>query len=121
MRPLGPLERAAMEVLWRAGHPVSVRVVRDALAAQRTLAYTTVMTVLDHLRKKGYVERIAEGRAYLYRPTSSRVAAAADALRAVLNDFADPEAVLLHFTGLMSEDELATLCAALDRRPPTLE
>lgn len=118
MRPLGPLERAVMEVLWRTEHPVTVRVVLEALTAERKLAYTTVMTVLDHLRKKGYVERIAEGRAYLYRPTSSRVEAAAAWLRAVLNDAADPEAVLLNFASSMSERELAALRAALNRGTP---
>jgi BlaI family penicillinase repressor len=65
---LGSLERKAVEAVWRLGR-ASVRDVRAAL--QETVAYTTVMTVLDRLYKKGVLERERAGRAYVYRATAS--------------------------------------------------
>lgn len=58
-----------MEVLWGAGES-SVRTVADHL--DRPLAYTTVMTTLDRLYKKGLLERRKSDRAFLYSPKLSR-------------------------------------------------
>ena len=60
---LGHLERDVMEVLWR-GSDLPVRDVQSRL--KRRVAYTTVMTTLDRLFKKGFVNRRREGRAFLY-------------------------------------------------------
>jgi predicted transcriptional regulator len=60
---LGHLERDVMEVLWR-GRDLPVRDVQSRL--ERKVAYTTVMTTLDRLFKKGFVNRRREGRAFLY-------------------------------------------------------
>ncbi len=60
---LGPLELNVMEVLWSAG-PCSVRDVVEKL--DRKLAYTTVMTTLDRLFKKGLLEREKSERAFIY-------------------------------------------------------
>ncbi len=57
MRGLGELESAVMDVLWSMPGPLRVRDVLDELAPGRTLAYTTVMTVLDNLHRKGWVQR----------------------------------------------------------------
>lgn len=72
MPVLGELENAVMEVLWSHRVPMSVRDVHDVLIRQRDLAYTTVMTVLDRLSKKGIAQRELEGRAWLYSPAKSR-------------------------------------------------
>ena len=63
---LGHLERDVMEVLWRAsdGNGLPVRDVQARLG--RKVAYTTVMTTLDRLFKKGFATRRREGRAFLY-------------------------------------------------------
>lgn len=66
---LGHLERDVMDVVWR-GSDLSVREVQGHLP--RTVAYTTVMTTLDRLFKKGFVSRKREGRAYLYTAARSR-------------------------------------------------
>ena len=55
-----------MAVLWRTGTPISGRDVHKRLRYPRPVAYTTVMTVLDRLEKKGVVERQRDGRAWLY-------------------------------------------------------
>lgn len=67
---LGRLEEQVMDHLWRRGAPARVGDVREALGA--TLAYTTLMTTLDRLYKKGLLQRRKEGRAFVYAPRVSR-------------------------------------------------
>ncbi len=66
-----PLELDCLKVLWQMGHG-SVREVRAALNQNRTLAYTTVMTVLDRLARKGGVARRRVGRSLVYTPLFTR-------------------------------------------------
>jgi predicted transcriptional regulator len=66
---LGRLERAVMDTVW-AGGDYSVRDVQTALG--RPVAYTTVMTTLDRLYKKGLVGRRREGRAFVYSAALER-------------------------------------------------
>ena len=70
---LGDLEHAVMDVLWARPAPTPVRDVHEELARGREIAYTTVMTVLDRLAKKGVVARQLDGRAWLYEPARSRL------------------------------------------------
>ena len=72
MAVLGELEHRIMAVLWASDQPVSVRTVHETLQADKDLAYTTVMTVLDRLAKKGLVLREQQGRAWIYRPAQSQ-------------------------------------------------
>lgn len=69
MSPLGRLEREVMEVVWLAREQ-SVRDVQRQLP--RAAAYTTVMTTLDRLYKKGFVERRRVGRAFVYTAARTR-------------------------------------------------
>ena len=69
MISLGHLEATVMQILWDGGEK-SVRDVVDRLG--RPLAYTTVMTTLDRLFKKGLLERRKSDRAFFYRPRWSR-------------------------------------------------
>jgi predicted transcriptional regulator len=105
-----------MDVLWRTGEPVKVRDVLDSLDTGRTLAYTTVMTVLDNLHRKGWVERERDGKAYRYEPAIGREEAAARALREVLDSSGDSEAVLLHFATSVSDEESQALRTGLRRK-----
>jgi predicted transcriptional regulator len=66
---LGDLERAVMEAIWRGGE-TSVREIHQSFGGRA--AYTTMMTTLDRLHKKGLLERRKEGRAFLYTPRISR-------------------------------------------------
>ena len=66
---LGPLERAVMDTMWRGGR-LSVRDVQAQLA--NPAAYTTVMTTLDRLFKKGLVQRKRDGRAFVYSAAIER-------------------------------------------------
>jgi len=65
---LGTLERQALDAVWRLGR-ARVRDVRMAL--DHAAAYTTVMTVLDRLYKKGVLDRERAGRAYVYSAAAS--------------------------------------------------
>lgn len=66
-----PLELECLKALWRLGEG-SVKDVRQVLTENRNLAYTTVMTVLDRLARRGRVERRKVGRAFVYIPTVER-------------------------------------------------
>jgi BlaI family transcriptional regulator, penicillinase repressor len=64
---LPPLELECMKALWALGE-ANVHGIRGRMWASRPLAYTTVMTVMDRLGRKGMVERRREGRFHVYRP-----------------------------------------------------
>jgi predicted transcriptional regulator len=67
--PLGPLEYAVMSALWSE----SPATVRDLQPRFPTAAYTTLMTTLDRLYKKGLLTREPRGQANAYRPAMSRL------------------------------------------------
>src|SRR5271154_1715256 len=83
---LAPLELDCMNTLWPIGEG-TVREIRDRLAARLPRAYTTIMTIMDRLARKGVVERAKSGRAYVYRPRLSAEEARAQALGLVLENF----------------------------------
>ena len=83
---LAPLELDCMNTLWPIGE-ATVREIRDRLAARRARAYTTIMTIMDRLARKGVVERRKAGRAYVYRAKLSAEEARAQALAQVLENF----------------------------------
>ncbi|WP_432507561.1 BlaI/MecI/CopY family transcriptional regulator [Kineococcus arenarius] len=114
---LGELERDVMDRLWSAGIPLTVREVHEQLAAHRKIAYTTVMTVLDRLAKKGVVRQQREGRAFRYSPAASREQMVAGLMLDALGDVEavdTRQAALVHFVGGVSPAEAAALREALD-------
>lgn len=116
MNSLGELERSVMEQLWSADVSQSVREVHLALNRERELAYTTVMTVLDRLAKKGLVHRERDGRAYLYAPAHTRDELVADVMHTALEGgTADRTAALVAFVNRVSPDEATALREALAR------
>ena len=116
MHGLGELEALVMDVLWRSTEEMRVRDVMDRLDADRQPAYTTVMTVMDNLHRKGWLDRERRGRAYRYRAARSREEAAAQAVRALLDSTGDPEGVLLHFVREATDDESKVLSRGLRQR-----
>jgi predicted transcriptional regulator len=66
---LGPLETRLLELLWARTRPATVRDIRRALPE---LAYTTIMTTLDRLYRKGLLQREKDGRAFAYAPRYTR-------------------------------------------------
>ena len=65
----GTLELRVLDVLWQRGEDATVR---DVLPHFPNAAYTTVMTTMERLHRKGVLERRKAGRAFLYRPAQSR-------------------------------------------------
>ena len=114
---LGDLERAVMDVLWDlpAGEEITVREVHAALQETREAAYTTVMTVMDRLARKGMTLQHKEGRAYRYQAASTRAEMTADLMRGTLDDLGhrDRGPALVAFVGDASAEEIAALKQAL--------
>lgn len=90
-----PLELECLKALWTLGE-ANVRQVMQALAPRRSLAYTTVMTILDRLARKQAVERRKAGRSFVYSPLLTRETMRRLAVRELVESL---------FAG--SEDELA--------------
>ena len=67
-----PLELECLKALWGIGEG-TVRDVRHVLVGNRNLAYTTVMTVLDRLEKRGGVSRKKQGRSFVYVPKAANM------------------------------------------------
>jgi predicted transcriptional regulator len=65
--PLTEVELEIMHVVWELGD-ATVKQVHDVLSARRPVAYTTVMTMLGLLAKKGHLKREESGKAFVYRP-----------------------------------------------------
>ena len=95
MMARGELERQVMVLLWRAGEPLTVADVQGLLIRDRDLAYTTVMTVLDRLAKKGLARRERRGRAWCYEPTDPQAREMAGLLRDVPAEVRDEALRLL--------------------------
>jgi len=94
---LAPLELECMNTLWPLGE-ATVREIRDRLAPRRARAYTTIMTIMDRLSRKGVVERKKTGRAYVYRAKLAAEDARAQAVTQILDNFfgGSKEALLAH-------------------------
>jgi predicted transcriptional regulator len=112
-RPLGELEDAVMTRVWKWNRPVTVREVLEDLQQDRSIAYTTVMTVLDNLHQKGWVRREAEGRAYRYEAVSTRAAYSAALMNDAWSQSDNPAAALVAFFGMMSPEQRQALSDAV--------
>ncbi|GAA2121332.1 BlaI/MecI/CopY family transcriptional regulator [Streptomyces synnematoformans] len=114
MRRSGELGRAVMDVLWDAGRPCTAKEVLDALP-DRGLAYTTVITVLERLARKGTAHRERIGRSWRYTPAATRESYVSSLMMDILAQAGDRDAVLTHFARSVSEPEADVLREALDR------
>lgn len=118
MRGFGELESAIMDVMWLRGEPATVREVLDALSGERDSAYTTVMTVMSILHRKGWLSRERDGRAWRYTATTTREAYAARLMREALHDGADTNAVLAHFVAEATPEEAQALRRLVEKGRP---
>ena len=83
-----PLELLCLNALWTLQEG-NVHEVRQVVAQSRPLAYTTIMTVLDRLVRKGKLARRKVGRAFVYTPQTSRDTMRKAAIRELLDGFFD--------------------------------
>jgi len=105
MHSLGPLERRVLDALWARNDAVCVR---DLHPMFSPIAYTTLMTTLDRLYRKGILDRVKRGRAFFYTPRMNRAdlesALAADALRqALTRDVSSLRPLLSFFVNAIGE------------------
>ena len=102
-----------MRILWRDPERyLSVHEVSQALDAD--LAYTTVMTLLTRLHRKGFLERRLLGRAWTYRSVVSQSEHTADTMTAALWNSEDPGAALFRFVERLTPGEQEQLRERLD-------
>ena len=114
-----PLELACLKALWSLQEG-KVRAVQEVVARSRPLAYTTIMTVLDRLVRKGKLNRRKVGRAFVYAPETSRDSMRRAALRELIEGYFDgSEAELLEF--LRPVAAAATSPAPAPSGPPAQE
>jgi len=115
MRQFGELEAAIMDRLWDWGRPALVREVLEDLRKDRPFAYTTVMTVMENLHRKGWLRRDRDGRAWRYQPTGSRSGYTAALMSNALATTTDRRTALAHFVLQMSPHDAELLQQALDQ------
>jgi predicted transcriptional regulator len=115
VRGFGDLEAVIMDRVWAHDGPVTVRELVDDLQQERAIAYTTVMSTMDNLHRKGWLARDTGGKAYRYTATASREEYSARLMREALTDGGDPEVVLSHFVAQMGGQESEALRAVVRR------
>jgi|TARA_B100000745_G_scaffold162793_1_gene106578 predicted transcriptional regulator len=111
----GELEAVVMDRLWARGARSTVRELFDELAEQRVIAYTTVMSTMDNLHRKGWLERTRRGKAFDYWPTLSREEHSARLMRHAFAAGGKSDLVLTHFVEQMSDEESERVRRALRR------
>jgi predicted transcriptional regulator len=114
VRSFGELEAAIMDRVWTAGRPVLVREIWAALRPWREPAYNTVLTVVEILYRKGWLEREKDGRAYRYRATMTREDYTAGLMGEALETSPDRVAALRSFVGRIDPAEARQLRQLLD-------
>lgn len=114
---LGSLEADIMDRLWAADRRLSVRQVVDAMNSERqtALAYTTIMSTMAKLHRKGWLSRSRQGKQYLYEPVETREACTARLMAEALTGGGDPESVMLHFVRRVTSTGSPELQGAIRR------
>lgn len=116
-RSLTPLESLIMDVVWDQGE-VTVRKVQETLRSQRDLAYTSVLTMMQVLERKGFVTSRRVGRANVYSASVSRARFGLRGAVEIVNSFfaGSVPAMLSHFvdTDRLSRDDLNKLRELVD-------
>ena len=116
---LGRLELEIMNVVWERG-TATVQEVKDALAARRPRAYSTILTMMRKLEHKGFLEHEVDGRTYVYRPAVERRAVRRTLLGELVERLFEGSPSLLVTSlveeKLVDEDELVEIQRLLDER-----
>jgi len=113
VREFGELEMAIMDVMWAAESPCVVREVRERLQYGRPVAYTTVMTVMNILHRKGVLHRSKYGRAWRYWPVERREEHDARLMAEALRSGGDEEVTMGHFLGRVTDKEMMSFRTAV--------
>jgi predicted transcriptional regulator len=118
---LGDLEADVMEAIWARGRATVHDVHQRLAAADRELAYTTVMTVMSRLSDKGLLTKRKDGAAYVYRPAASKEEftsrTVGTVLSELLDDFTAPAmSQFLELVGEQDEALIEALAKAIEEK-----
>ena len=109
-----------MKIVWQR-ETATVRDVYETLLERRKIAYTTVMTMMKILEKKGYLKRRLQDRAYIYRPSQPQTVVlrkmVQEFVNRVFNGSAEPLLVHLVKNRCLSEKELQELMRLVREKP----
>lgn len=109
-----------MDYLWSQDGPRTVREMHTALSSSRDSAYTTISSVVENLRRKGWLRREpGSRRVFRYLPVASREEYGARLMREALDSAGDRVEALVRFVGGMSAQEAEALRAALQAHEDT--
>jgi len=111
MTRLGELERAVMDTAWAFAErsPGESFTARDIAATLPNHAYTTVLTVVDRLTRKGFLTRIRDGKSHHYLPTGTRESYVATLMHEALASTVDRDAALVHFAKTVTPEQATVL------------
>lgn len=112
-RGYGDLAQAILDLVSKAGSPVTPAQVRDALDGD--LAYTTVMTVMARLHGRGLLSRQRAGRAFAYTAVGDPAQVTARRMHRLLDVEGDRAGVLARFVDGLNPDDERLLRALLDQ------
>ena len=103
---LGALQKAIMETVWELGE-ATVQQVLGRIGRDKGLAYTTVLSAMQKLEKRGWLRHREEGRAYIYLPTRSREEESKSSLRKFIATVFGGDPLVL-FQHLLDDEELSS-------------
>ncbi len=108
---LGNLESEIMDVIWSMESEVNVRDVYEELASRRSIAYTTVMTIMVRLAEKNILSKRKDGNTMYFTPAFTRDEftnnVVGDVLDSLMEDFA--EATMAHFLARVNKKDKKTI------------
>ena len=118
---LGQLEASVMNGVWDSETPMCVEDVRQALASKKEAAYTTIMTTLDRLYKKGFLDRERRGKAYYYTAKVTKAELGSSVTKQVidglLKTFAEPAiSYFVEALGDTDPEKLDSLAALIEKK-----
>lgn len=116
-RGMGQLEAEVMSILWDTDDWLTPREVLARLTSDPPVVYSTVMTILRRLWKKGVVDRRTVGKAFAYHPMKGEGEQAAERMTGILEAAEDPEAALMHFLAGLDSRRRRHLRKLLDDGP----
>ncbi len=116
-RGMGQLEAEVMSILWDTDDWLTPRDVLARLTSDPPVVYSTVMTILRRLWKKGVVDRRTVGKAFAYHPMKGEGEQTAERMAGILEAAEDPEAALVHFLAGLEPRRRRHVRALLDEGP----
>lgn len=116
-RGMGQLEAEVMSILWDTDDWLTPRDVLARLQSDPPVVYSTVMTILRRLWKKGIVDRRPVGKAFEYHPLKGEGEQTAERMAGILEAADDPEAALMHFLAGLDARRRRHLRELLDDGP----